>query len=730
MKAAASLPWLVIALSLSGPIHAEEQGDTTELEGLLDTSVVSAPSKSPESVSLAPATLIVLTADDLKRYGIRTLDEAINFLGRGMLVEKRFQTGEVGSRGVLLTSDFGSHVLLMIDGHVMNEQWAATAYFDRGATIPFELIDHIELVLGPGSVLYGSNAMLGIVHVVTKHAKDFQGVHVFADSVASATAPGFSWRAAAGVGEQFTLGETPGEVVFEAEYFQQDGPTFDFGPQDYGPDLVTGYPRDFDVSPRDRKYPPGVWGGRGNDAYYTRAPAAYLKLRLGQFELGARAAIYERSDPTNSGNFDDPDSKETDRWVQLDLKHTLSASAVVHLSTRLYADLYDYDQDWTSTGADDCLVGQDAGCLWRLRGAASSAGLEPQLTLDWLEDGRFVTLFGLDGRVKGIRSDVNYYDNVTGLSPGATGDYSPTEKALAVYLQQTFWLTPGLGVNAGARLDIDERFGAAMLPRAAVVWMPWRGGTLKGIYSEAFRAPSAFDVYYGDPTTQIPGGPDLRPEGVRSGELSFEQRAGTQTLELSAFYSRWRDLLLGMPAPPESIADAQAKSEIFYDEAFQIQNVSRIESVGAELGYRGSSFAGRLSYGASVSEAFARRSEPGSAPALLAVMPRVFGNARVAYDLGGRLPTLALAARFVPERPLSEYPSDTGSFARAFAEVRAAVSGPIASSGLSYTVTATYVSAKASAYSIGRGPLPSGELELAPNDRFRLGAGLAYSLPL
>jgi len=731
MRAVSRVGLLAFALGTS-TARAEEPRDTTDLEGLLETTVVSAPSKTAESASLAPATSVVLTAEDFKRYGIRSLDEAINFLGRGMVVEKEYQTGEIGARGVLLTSDFGSHVLLMVDGHVLNEQWSGTAYFDRTTAVPFELIDHIELVLGPGSVLYGSNAMLGIVHIVTKRAKDFQGVHVYADGEASLGAPGRTMRGAAGFGRQFRFGETPAELVLEAEYFTQSGPTFDFGPQDYGPDAVTGQTRDFDVNPADRKYPPGIWGGRGNDAYYMRAPSAYLKVRVGDVELATRAAVSKRAESTDSGNFDDPDSYQIDRWLHGDLKHTLQASAFVKLSTRLYADAYDYNQYWTSNGADDCLEGQDNGCLWRLRGAASSVGLEPQLTLDWLEDGRLVTLVGLDGRIKRIRSDVNYYDNITGVSPGPIGPYSPTEMGLAAYVQQTYWATRGLGFNAGARLDVDERYGSTALPRAAVVLMPWHGATVKGIYSEAFRAPSAFDIYYFDPTTQIPGGKSLQPERVRSGEAAFEQHLGSQVLEFSLYLSRWRDLLLGAPASDEAMAAALARGELMkgIDEVVQVQNVSSITSYGIDLGYRGSMAAGRLNYAIGITEAFARREEPDGTRARLAVMPHTFGNARIAYDLAGGLPTLAVAGRYVPRRPMNDYPHETGEFADAAVELRLNVSGPIARTGLSYGVGATFLSAKTGAYSVGRETLPNGEIERNPNDQYRLGASLAYDLPL
>jgi outer membrane receptor for ferrienterochelin and colicins len=705
--------------------------DTGELEGLLDTAVVSAPSKSPEAATLAPATSIVLTAEDFKRYGIRSLDDAINFLGRGMVVEKTFETGEIGARGVLLTSDFGSHVLLMVDGHVLNEQWGATAYFDRTATIPFEIIDHIELVLGPGSVLYGSNAMLGIVHIVTKRAKDFDGVHVYVDGQASLLAPGRALRGAAGFGKAFTLGETRGEVVFEGEYFTQDGPTFDFGPQDFGPDSFSGL-RHFDVDPKERKYPAGIWGGRGDDAYYTRAPAGLLKLRLGDVEFMGRAALSKRAEPTDSGNFDDPDSYQIDRWIDLDLKHTLTASSVVRLSTRLYGDLYDYNQYWPSNGSDDCLPGQDAGCLWRLYGAASWLGLEPQLTLDWLEDGRLVTLLGVDGRLKHIRSRVHYYDYQTGQSPGALGMYDEVEKALAAYVQQTFWVTPRFGLNAGARLDLDERFGAAALPRAAAVFMPWKGGTLKAIYSEAFRAPTAFDIYYNDPTTQIPGGKSLRPERVRSVEVSMEQHAGSHTFELSAYYSKWRDLLLGIPANQGALDAALARGELDpeTEEAVQVQNVSRITSYGVDLGYRGSAISRRFAYAVGVTGAFARREEPGGPRERLAVMPHAFANARVSYELGGRLPTIALAGRFVPRRPLENYPSESLEFAIPFGEIRATLSGPIGGTGLSYGLSGNFITAKTTAYVVGHEPLPNGETEKSPNDQIRIGAGLSYDLPL
>jgi len=168
-----------------------------------------------------------------------------------------------------------------------------------------------------------------------------------------------------------------------------------------------------------------------------------------------------------------------------------------------------------------------------LHGAARNIGLEPQLSVDWFEDGRAVTLLGVDGRIKKINSSVDFQDNLTGISPGKIGVYSPTEKALAAYVQQTFWLGHVAALNGGARVDVDDRFGSHLSPRAAPSILPWRGGTLKLMYSSAFRAPTAFDIYYHDPTSQVAGGKGLKPESVRSVEASFEQRFGAKTLQLA-----------------------------------------------------------------------------------------------------------------------------------------------------------------------------------------------------
>ena len=184
-------------LGKAAAAHADDS--TADLEGLLGESVVTTASSTAETGSTAPATSTVLTAEDMRKYGMRTIAEAVNFLSRGAVGGAALDTEELGARGVLLARDNNTHFLVLVDGHKLNEPYLGGADLGRGM-IPLELVDHVEVVVGPGSVLYGSNAMLGVIHVITKRAKDYRGVHVGVESELLT-----SIRPWAGVGHAFSL---------------------------------------------------------------------------------------------------------------------------------------------------------------------------------------------------------------------------------------------------------------------------------------------------------------------------------------------------------------------------------------------------------------------------------------------------------------------------------------------------------------------------------------------
>ncbi|MDP9152272.1 MAG: TonB-dependent receptor plug domain-containing protein, partial [Myxococcota bacterium] len=375
-------------------------GDEEDLAALLDEHVVSGASKTEELAEDAPATTSVITAEDMRRYGIRTIAEAINFLGMGLITHNPLHSVEVGGRGVLLTSDFGNHVLLVVDGHVYNEPWGGTAYFEQGSGIPIELIDHVELILGPGSVLYGGNAMIGVVNVVTKRASSYKGLHLLAGAGLSpqqgrngsftSFAPadlGGTYRVGVGVGHELTLFGQQAQIVSQAELYQQSGPSFEWGPQ-----VVTnadGTPYNF--GPRT---PQGVWGGRINDQYWTFVPTLHSRIQVGDLAIMFRGEMYKRATPVQgfdqqATDFDESRSWERDRFLALDVQYKKRIGERFAISVRGYADAYDYYQQTYNSQSTVCAVTTAGPCLFEGKGHSSWVGTEVQGSYDWTGRDRY-----------------------------------------------------------------------------------------------------------------------------------------------------------------------------------------------------------------------------------------------------------------------------------------------------------------------------------------------------
>lgn len=705
--------------------------DDLDLEALLEKPVVSTASQMAETESQAPATSTVITAEDLRRYGIHSLDEAINFLSLGMVSTNPLHSVEVGARGVLFSADFGNHVLLLVNGHLMNEQWDGTAYYERGMAVPLELIDHVEIILGPGSVLYGSYAMLGVINVITKRAKDYKGLHLIVESEIPT-----SMRYSLGYGREFKLFGRNAEVTFQAEYFGQSGPTFKFGPQPVGNDSVTGQPARFGShNVRD-----GFWGGSASRSYFTQIPSAYLRVLMGNTEVNVRGATYKRGTPflsqfnQGAGDFDDPRNYELDRWLSLDIRHRIPVSSVVELRARVYGDVYDFQQPLQISAAQDCLEGQVGGCKAYTFGGSRWAGLEVQSNLDWLRDGRLVTLLGTEGRLRHVAQYNTYTDAATGITPPKSGNVSSNDGTLAVYLQQVAKPSRRISANAGVRFDADPRFGRAFSPRVALAYSPWKDATLKGIYAEAFRAPTFYEQYYSDPGEQVPA-KHLDAERMRGVEASFEQNLGTQRLLFGAFRSWWRNIVsLETATAEETQAGINAGVLIPSIEGAVIyRNVGTVDSYGWNAAYEGTLLQRKLRYGLNVTGAYSRRTQSTGEAAPFAVTPSFFGNTRAAYDLGGQLPTLAIAG-YLQGRAPADRAFDGGFTPTPYSPTQVVLRGTISGvvpgvKGLLYRFTANYAAAARGPYVVGenQAATPSQtRAELVPVDRFRTGIGLQY----
>src|ERR1017187_7525511 len=178
------------ALLVSLPILAYPSGiDTNQvptdltalsLESLMQIEVpkVYAASKVEQKVTQAPASITIITADDVKKFGYRTLGDVLQSV-QGFNVSYDRNYDFVGARGVSL-GDFNSRILLLVDGHRVNNNLTDGAFVDTAFLLDLDLVDRVEVIRGPSAVLYGNNAFFGVINVVTRTGAQLNGFEVSA----------------------------------------------------------------------------------------------------------------------------------------------------------------------------------------------------------------------------------------------------------------------------------------------------------------------------------------------------------------------------------------------------------------------------------------------------------------------------------------------------------------------------------------------------------------------
>ena len=735
-----------------------EGGDIVDLESLLDSSVVSGASRTAEKADDAPATTTTVTADDLRRYGIRTLAEALNFLSLGMYSQDPLHAVEVGARGVLLSGDYGNHVLLVVDGNIMNEPWNGTAYYEQGSGIPIEMIDHIEVITGAGSVLYGSYAMLGVINVVTKSAKDSKGVHGILEvsgspPVNSSGSAVFSTRGAGGTlrvgvnaAQPFQFAGKEGEASIGVDYYTQNGPTFEYAPQFTKADVVTdadGKEACREGAPNygPNSYTPCVWGGRVTEAYRTQVPTLLARARWGEFSSFLKATQYTRNQPArdlfgaSEGDFNSPVGFERDRTMIGELKWQKTITEQFAAMARFYGGLYSYNIDTYSHDFARDGGGQNAPTpgvaaeelfISRQRGASQWGGLELQATYDFTEDGRFPLLIGLDNRLRRIGSYADYIDVPTAKSYGTEGHYDSVEFLVAPYLQQRAKLSSEWQLNAGVRVDAQTDFAAAVSPRFAAVWSRPAVGIAKLIFSSAFRTPTGYERFTDIAGEHVPN-KGLTPERVYTGEGTFERRFGKLRALGGLFFSRFSSMVAYEIAPGAGTPD---------NPAYWYVNNNAITNFGFNGLLEGSTDA--LKYGATLTVA-STRVETEAGDRRLTVSPTYFGNVHAGYEFPKPFPLLSAAVAFMGRRYADVAYADghdeawrKGSMTPAHVEARLTAIGDLPFvDGLKYRVMVNNAFHRRAPYLNGVQGAPDAENEvtaptLAPVNRFTVMIGAQY----
>src|ERR1700689_3966689 len=166
---------LLLCLAGVVALHQAAAAELTEmsLEQLMQIDIVGA-SKYQQKQSQIGAAVSVITREEIKAFGWRTLDEALASLP-GVYVTYDRQFTYLGVRGFGLPGDYNTRVLVTINGNRVNDPIFDSGPSGRELPIDMDMIERIEFIPGPGGAVYGQNAMLGVVNVITRSGAGVNG---------------------------------------------------------------------------------------------------------------------------------------------------------------------------------------------------------------------------------------------------------------------------------------------------------------------------------------------------------------------------------------------------------------------------------------------------------------------------------------------------------------------------------------------------------------------------
>jgi outer membrane receptor for ferrienterochelin and colicins len=448
--------------------------------------IVSGAAKRDQSLGNVASAVTVITADRLRRFGYRSVAEALRAV-TGVYVSDDRLTERVGIRGLQILGDFNTHILVLVDGVTVNEPW--NQYVGIGADMPVSIdeIARIELIRGPVSSVYGTNAFFGIVNIVTRGADQ---------------SPRAYGRASAG-----TFGNFHGNAGFAAgDVNRQVRGAFSFlsraGEELTVPELG------------------GAINADGNLAYQGSLVAhwdgLFAQLRGYSKDREVAAAPYDSAAGDERNRF-------LDRQLLGELGYTFEVGQRATVTGRGYFSRYQF-KDYLVYEPDEANFRDIGDSLWFGGEVRGFIRVLPKSLLD-------VTL-GAEAIWNDVTSEAFEED------AREEGVVVPTSfSTFGLYGELSSAPLPWLGLSVGMRFDGNSLFTENFSPRGALFLHHREDFGLKLLFADGFRYPSAYEAFFADEKTFV-ANPELAPERIRSFEAVLWGRpVPGLALRLSAF--RW-----------------------------------------------------------------------------------------------------------------------------------------------------------------------------------------------
>jgi iron complex outermembrane receptor protein len=513
------------------PIAGQARALVSERVVFMDITVVITAARHEQKASEAPASVVVITAEEIARHGYRTLSEALQTVP-GFYVNYDRNYTYIGVRGFARPGDYNSRVQIQINGHPMNDNVWDYAGTGEDQSVDLSLVERIEVVYGPGSALYGSNALFATINVITREAQDLSGAELAIEGGSFGRGQvrlaygreGKAWKVSAG-GSATTLN---GDDLYYPEY-----------------DAL------------------GQNGGIAEGTDFEDAYRFHARLERGPFTLQASSSYRIKGIPTGAffTVFNDDASRTTDARNMLEARYQRPLGDRLRMTVRGSYNEYRY---WG-------VYRYDAGGGLLVDNIDRSTGrwLAEEAQFDYQPAERHRFTFG-QSFVRNFEAEIQNFDEDPSFE---YTDVSDSYSELSIYAQHEYRPRPALSLTSGVRFDDYSVSPSALSPRFGVVWAPRETWRVKFMAGRAFRAPNFYELFWNGPTGVAAGQDNLDPETLVSYGLAFETRLGQRfDLHLGAYRDRIRDLIGQVEVAPG---------------VSQFQNVEEAETFGGELLLRG-----------------------------------------------------------------------------------------------------------------------------------------------
>lgn len=524
---------LVFGLAASGQGVANEIDKLLglSLEELLKTPVTTA-TLSSQDLRSVPASITVFTRNRIRQLGVKTLEDLMNHVPgyQSYNIDNFMKTYSSRSRRLV---GGNREVLLLIDGQRANHDMLGTSVVYE-ESLPLDNVERVEFMRGPGSALYGANAFLGVVNVITTKQRN--------DVTVNAGQNGL-FRSALNVSQRMDSGW---QHSLFAQQFQTDGEK-----QALFDSRTGDYINDQQAEKLHNLYWQATWGDWAMQVRHTR------HVNEGGYVVGSVADDMPNYSKTTSSLF----ALNYDHVIDNDWMYS---GRIYHSPYTMFYRLHTPNQ----INASPRLVDND--------GAGDETGFDNRFF--WHGENK-EALIGIDYMHSGIdkgRAQV-------WMPPAAPGEWIDAYDLdsfdmAALYTQWQGKLVDEVTYILGARQDHYFSRYSHTSPRIGLVWAIDTANHLKLLYGEAFRAPAANERSIKNSTTQL-GNPDLKPEVSKTAELIWLYSSSSRYSSISLFDTIIDDpVALQNTLPPQlfinqgqqHFSGLEVGEEWYFNEHFQV----------------------------------------------------------------------------------------------------------------------------------------------------------------